>query len=91
MAKTKKQLKVEQAQMQSDAIELDSWIPSDGLLMSGTVDSLDPEMDITYTQLEQGLDADDLRIKYPALQDAHEHYQNILDMCRTREKEESDK
>lgn len=91
MAKTKKQLKVEQAQMQSDAIELDSWIPSDGLLMSGTVDSLDPEMDITYTQLELGLDEDDLRKKYPALQDAHEHYQNILDMCRTREKEESDK
>ena len=91
MARTKKQLKVEQAQMQSDAIELDSWIPSDGLLMSGTVDSLDPEMDITYTQLELGLDEDDLRKKYPALQDAHEHYQNILDMCRTREKEESDK
>ena len=77
--------------MQSDAIELDSWIPGDGLMMAGTVDSLDPNIDITYTQLELGLDEENLREKYPALKDAHEHYQNILDMCRTREKEESDK
>ena len=30
----------------------------------------------------------DLRKKYPALQDAWEHYQNIKQMCETREKEE---
>ena len=29
-----------------------------------------------------------LRNKYPALQDAWEHYQNIKQMCETREKEE---
>ncbi len=30
----------------------------------------------------------ELRKKYPALQDAWEHYQNIKQMCETREKEE---
>ena len=40
--------------MQSDAVEMDSWIPSDGLQMSGsfghgTVDSLDPDVDISYS------------------------------------------
>ena len=32
-------------------------------------------------------DEEDLRKKYPALKDAHNHYKNVLDMCRTREKE----
>ena len=71
--------------MQSDAIELDSWIPSDGLLMSGTVDSLDPEMDITYTQLELGLDEDDLRKKYPALQEAWNQYATLWKLTVTDE------
>ena len=31
---------------------------------------------------------EDLRKKYPALNDAWEHYQNIKQMCETREKEE---
>ena len=30
----------------------------------------------------------DLRKKYPALKDAYEHYQNVKQMCETREKEE---
>ena len=30
----------------------------------------------------------DLRKKYPALKDAWNHYQNIKQMCETREKEE---
>ena len=39
---------------------------------------------------QQSFDFDDekLRNKYPALQDAWEHYQNIKQMCETREKEE---
>ena len=32
----------------------------------------------------------ELRKKYPALQDALEHYQSVRKMCETREKEESD-
>ena len=31
---------------------------------------------------------DDLRKKYPALKDAYDHYQNIKQMCETREREE---
>ena len=53
------------------------------------MDSLDADFDITYGQLDFGFDEDVLRKKYPALKDAHDHYQNILDMCRTREKEEN--
>ena len=55
MAKSKKQIKKEQASMQSDALEMDNWIPSDGLLNAGTgtvgtVDSLDPDMGgMTYS------------------------------------------
>jgi hypothetical protein len=33
---------------------------------------------------------EELKKKYPALQDAWEHYQNVKQMCETREKEEDD-
>ena len=45
---------------------------------------------ICLVQMEMHFDEDELKKKYPALQDAHDHYQNILDMCRTREKEENE-
>ncbi len=99
MAKTKKQLKVEQAQMQSDAIELDSWIPSDGLLMSGpahTTASID-EFGTTYSfgdlsdvgQLDL-FSEEDMKEKYPALKQAYEHYQSVLEVCKTKERENED-
>jgi hypothetical protein len=103
MAKSKKQIKKEQASMQSDALEMDNWIPSDGLLNAGTgtvgtVDSLDPDMGgMTYSFGDLGdlqqldlFSEEDMRKKYPALKDAYEHYQNVLDMCKTREKEEDE-
>ena len=72
---------------------------SDGIQMAGTVDSLDPDMGgVTYSygdlgdldvQTEDMFEAQ-LRKKYPALQDAYEHYQNIKQMCETREKEENE-
>ena len=31
-----------------------------------------------------------LRKKYPALQDAWEHYENVKQMCQTREKEQDE-
>ena len=76
----------------------DNWMPSsDGIQMAGTVDSLDPDMGgVTYSygdlgdldvQTEDMFEAQ-LRKKYPALQDAYEHYQNIKQMCETREKKE---
>ena len=67
--------------------------------MAGTVDSLDPDMGgVTYSYGDLGdLDVQtedmfesQLRKKYPALQDAYEHYQKIKQMCETREKEENE-
>ena len=74
---------------------MDDWIPSDGLQNIGTVDSLDPGVGTSYSfgELNNQLSFDfeeDLRKKYPALQDALEHYQNVKQMCETREKEEDE-
>mgnify|MGYP001166835193 CR=1 FL=1 len=82
----------------------DSWVPSDGIqnageVTTGTVDSMDPfgdvsaEMGASYSfgELDGQMSFDhegDLRKKYPALKDAWNHYQNIKQMCETREKEE---
>ena len=93
-----KQTKQQQANIQSDAVEMDSWIPSDGLQMAGTIDSLDPDEGMTYTQgysfgdLGQ-LDLfpeEDMREKYPALKQAWEHYQSVLEVCKTKEKEDNE-
>jgi len=85
----------------------DSWVPSDSVqtigtgtaTTSATVDSLDPEIDITtgmgaswsFGELDNQMSFDyepELRKKYPALKQAYEHYQNVKQMCETREKEE---
>ena len=81
---------------------MSSWTYNMGELNTGTtvttasVGSLDDGLDVTF-DVNDGLyqssfDFNDekLRNKYPALQDAHEHYQNIKQMCETREKEEDD-
>ena len=78
MNKSKEQkIKEEQANMQSD---LQDWTIDHPLTKMNDVD-------ISYGQLDFGFDEEDLRKKYPALKDAHDHYQNVLDMCKTREKE----
>ena len=90
--------KKEKETLTSDGITytMDDWVPSDGLLNAGTgtVDTLDPGVSYSFGDLGD-LDAQtedmfeaELRKKYPALQDAYEHYQNIKQMCETREKEE---
>jgi len=90
--------KEEKETLTSDGITytMDDWVPSDGLLNAGTgtVDTLDPGVSYSFGDLGD-LDAQtedmfeaELRKKYPALQDAYEHYQNIKRMCESREKEE---
>jgi hypothetical protein len=82
---------------------LDNWMPSTGLetmgldVMStghGTVDSLDPSFNVTYGDIgtigTPDMFEEELKKKYPALQDAWEHYQNVKQLCETREKEEDD-
>tara|TARA_B100000405_G_scaffold295567_1_gene249693 strand:+ start:796 stop:1092 length:297 start_codon:yes stop_codon:yes gene_type:complete len=96
MAKSKKQIKQQQASMQADAIEMESWIPSDGITMSGptyttsSIDDLDNGMSYSFGDLGQ-LDLfseEDMREKYPALKQAYEHYQSVLEVCKTKEKED---
>jgi|TARA_R100000027_G_scaffold57855_1_gene47621 hypothetical protein len=95
MAKTKKQIKVEQANSQSDNMELAGW--GEGLLTAGvtetkSIDSFDTSYSVDFGDLGQ-LDLfaeEDLREKYPALKQAHEHYQSILEVCKTKEKEDED-
>jgi hypothetical protein len=86
--------------------DMDNWVPSDGsqnvgtATTSATVDSMDPsgagmEFDMSYNfnEMDGQMSFDyegDLRKKYPALKQAYEHYQNIKQMCETREKEEDE-
>lgn len=81
----------------------DEWINADGVKVSGPADEnftysfadLDePGFDrggIATSYTVEGLHFDDdpeLREKYPALQQAHEHYLSVLEICKTKEKEE---
>ena len=69
--------------------KIDDWVPNDGLQNGGTVDSVDIQGTYDMGQLDFDFE-EDLRKKYPALQEAWEHYQNVKQMCETREKEEDD-
>ena len=68
--------------------QIEDWVPSDTFTYGGgTVDSLNVQGTYDMGQLSFDFE-EDLRKKYPALQDAWEHYQNIKQMCESREKEE---
>ena len=61
---------------------------------AGTVDSLDPiETQMTYSFGDLGqldlFSEEDLREKYPALQDAWEKYKMILHICEEEERSNS--
>ena len=62
---------------------------------SGWTEGLMPDMDsgITYAfgDLQMDLFSEqELREKYPALQQAHEHYQSVLEVCKTKEREDNE-
>ena len=94
MAKTKKQLKQQQANMQSDNMEMAGW--SEGLTMSSngveTTSMNLEDTDFTYSFGDLGqldlFSEEDMREKYPALKQAHEHYKSVLEVCKTKEKED---
>ena len=95
MAKNKKQTK-----------EVDAWNegipydhPSDIITMSGpayTTSSIDEteQHQFTYSYGDLGqldmFDEMELQDKYPALKQAHEHYQSVLEVCKTKEKEDNE-
>ena len=79
-----------QANMQSDSIEMGAWsteeIVSDGIQNTG---------DFSYSFGDLGdmgqldmFDEMDMRDKYPALNQAWEHYRSVLEVCKTKEKED---
>ena len=78
---------------------MSSWTYNMGELNTGTAITtastgeldagLDVKFDVNDDLYQPSFDFDhDLRKKYPALKDAWEHYNNIKQMCETREKEE---
>ena len=99
--KSKKQTKIEQANMQSDAVDMGY---SDGIQNTGdftySFADLDDDFDM-YSQnvgttsinldgLSLGPNEEELRDKYPALKDAWDHYNNVKHMCEQKEKENED-
>ena len=82
--------KQKQAQLQSDAIEMDQF--SQGVTYGGSFEMEHGMSDMTYSfgdaeQLDL-FDEEDMREKYPALKQAWEHYQSVLEVCKTKEKED---
>ena len=65
---------------------------TDGVVSTGTIDTIDPGYTFSYDNVGQldMFDEMDMRDKYPALNQAWEHYQSILEVCKTKEKEENE-
>ena len=91
MAKTKKQIKQEQASVQSDQLEMGF---SEGVTYGGSLELENGMSDMTYSfgEFEPQLrfEEENMRDKYPALKQAWEHYQSVLEVCKTKEKEDED-
>jgi len=82
--------KQKQAQLQSDAIEMDKF--SQGVTYGGSFEMENGMSDMTYSFGDVGqldlFSEEDMREKYPALKQAYEHYQSVLEVCKTKEKED---
>ena len=82
--------KQKQAQLQSDAIEMDQF--SQGVTYGGSFEMENGMSDMTYsfgdTEQLDLFDEEDMRDKYPALKQAWEHYRSILEVCKTKEQED---
>ena len=73
--KTQEQKKYEQAQLQSDALEMSGF--SEGVTTSGSFELESGMSDMTYSFGDLGqldlFSEEDMREKYPALKQAYEH------------------
>ena len=83
-----------QTKLTSDSVEMDPF--SEGVTYSTSLDLENGMSDMAYSlgdvdsyvaQLDL-FSEDDMREKYPALKQAWEHYQSILEMCKTKEQED---
>ena len=65
---------------------------SQGVVYGGVYDLENNMSDMTYSFDDVGqldlFSEEELREKYPALKQAYEHYQSILEVCKTKEKED---
>ena len=87
---SQKSEKQKQAELQSDAIEMEQF--KQGVTYGGSFEMENAMSDMTYSfgdaeQLDL-FDEEDMRDKYPALKQAWEHYQSILEVCKTKEQED---
>ena len=82
--KTQQQIKQQQANMQSDNVEMAGW--SEGLMTGGVVETAtmdfdQPDTSFSYSFGDLGqldfFSEDDLKEKYPALKQAWEHYRYL--------------
>ena len=84
--------KQKQANAQSDAVEMNKF--SQGVTYGGAYDLEMGMSDMTYSFDDVGqldlFSEEDMREKYPALKQAWEHYQSILEVCKTKEQEDAD-
>ena len=76
--------------VQSDQLEMGF---SEGVTYGGSFELENGMSDMTYSFGELGeinlsLSEDEMREKYPALKQAWEHYQSVLEVCKTKEQED---
>ena len=71
--------------------DLGTSLNTGGVVKTATVDTIDTgfSYDHDFGQLDM-FDEMDMREKYPALNQAYEHYQSVLEICKTKEKEENE-
>ena len=59
-----------------------------GLFSSGMTTTITMPDSLTFEGIDIDIDDKELRAKYPALQDAWDHYSNVKHMCEQKEKED---
>jgi len=72
--------------------DLGTNINTGGVVKTSTVDTIDTGFEFNYNDVGHldVFDEMELQDKYPALKQAHEHYQSVLEICKTKEKEENE-
>ena len=91
-------MKAKPNKITSDGVQYlgEEFIGEDGnenVGLTATIDYDSPDTSFSYSYEDTQLDLfseEDLRKKYPALKQAHEHYISVLEVCKTKEKEDNE-
>ena len=87
MSKTKEKITSNSTGFTSDG-ELFSSGMTTTITMPNSIDSITMPDSLTFEGIDIDIDDKELRAKYPALQDAWDHYSNVKHMCEQKEKED---